>query len=106
MRFRLQQRVTRPQLWLLQCKPQARPFPECLLHLLRLMSHNYNSRRRLQRLSVPQHVIDERQFPRAMEDFGQRGLHSRAFAGRENDYVEVGHDCRVPSTDHRRTHEA
>ncbi len=89
VRFRLQQRMAGSQLWLLQCKPQARPFPDRALDILRLVADNRNDCGGLERLRRPEHPLDQRQFSRTVEHFGQRGLHARTFSCRENHNMQI-----------------
>jgi hypothetical protein len=57
------------------------------------MADNYHYRRGFEGISGSEHTLDQRQFSRAVEHFGQRGLHARALSGGENHNVEVRHQC-------------
>ena len=64
--FRLQHGMSGAQLRLLQCKAQAQPFPERLLHGFRLMSDDHRRRGGLERIGGAEDVVDQGQTGHAM----------------------------------------
>ena len=94
VRFRLEQRVRRTELRLLQCKQQAQPFPKDFLNALRTVTQDHDCCLRPQRVGGPQDVLDQRHAEHAVHHLRFKRFHSRPFAGREDDDVSVGHGRR------------
>ena len=89
MGLRLQQRVPGSELRLLQSEPNPRPLFQVSSQLFGLMTNNDHHGRRVQRLRRGHDVVDERLTRCLMQNFGERGLHPRAFASCQDDDVEV-----------------
>jgi hypothetical protein len=64
---------------------------EAILHCLAAMTVDHNDAVRGQRPSCRNDMLQHRLAGQRMHDLGYVGMHSRAFAGSENDDVEIGH---------------
>ena len=84
-----QKRMGRPKLWLLHHKSEPAVPQERIFHLRRLIPDDDGRCLRVNRRGGRQDVFDERQSSDAMQHFRTRRFHPRAFAGREDGYVNA-----------------
>jgi hypothetical protein len=77
------------ELRLLHCKAQAQPFPQRGPEVIGSVPDHHHHRFGEKSVSSVQDVVDERPSRGSMEDLGQRGLHPRSLAGRQDDDVDV-----------------
>ena len=90
--LRLQQCMPGTELRLLHCKAQTQPFRRGLLDNVSLVADDHGSGGGREGIGRPEDMFQEWELARLVEHFWQGGLHPRAFAGSEDDDVNVGHD--------------
>jgi hypothetical protein len=79
------------QLRLLDGEADVRPIRQVRSHMFGRMSDNQGDGRGIQGVCGRQDAVDERVPGDWMQDLWQLGFHSSAFAGSEDDNVEIRH---------------
>ena len=92
--FGHQERMARPELWLLNHKSETRVLRESRLDSIGLVTDDDRKRLRSDRLGGAKDVTDHRRPADAVQDFRAGRFEACAFAGSENDDVNVGHPDR------------
>ena len=87
----LQQGVSGAQLRFLDDHSEVCAGREALAHQLGLVADDNDGGRRPQTVSRAQHVLNQRETARLVEDLGEGGLHPGAPPGSEDDDMQVGH---------------
>ncbi len=88
-RFGLQQRVSGAQLGRLDHKLEVRSSLKGRPHFVAAVANNQHGRGHVELIDRPQNVFDQRPAGQRMQHLGQRRLHARAFAGGEDNNVEI-----------------